>query len=125
LHLSFDNMSFTLPHVKAGRVRAIGVSSAKRSAVLPELPTIAEGGVAGFEVVSWTGVVAPAGVPQAIVETLNTMANKALASPAPKEKYAALGYEIAGGTPGQFADLVRKEAAKWADVAKRAGIKVD
>jgi tripartite-type tricarboxylate transporter receptor subunit TctC len=125
LQFSFDNMSFTLPHVKAGRVRAIGVSGPKRTAVIPELPTIAEGGVAGFEVVSWTGVVAPAGVPRAIVETLNTMANKALASAALKEKYTALGYEIAGGTPEQFAELVRKEAAKWAEVAKRAGMKVD
>ena len=125
LQFSFDNMSFTLPHVKAGRVRAIGVSGPKRTAVIPELPTIAEGGVAGFEMVSWTGVVAPAGVPRAIVETLNTTANKALASAALKEKYAALGYEIAGGTPEQFAELVRKEAAKWAEVAKRAGMKVD
>jgi tripartite-type tricarboxylate transporter receptor subunit TctC len=125
LHLSFDNMSSTVPHVKAGRVRPPGVTTPKRSPAMPEVPTIAEAGVAGFEVVSWTGVVVPAGVPKAIVDKLNAAANKALASPALREKYTGLGYEIAGGTPEQFTDLVRRETAKWAEVVKRAGMKAE
>jgi tripartite-type tricarboxylate transporter receptor subunit TctC len=125
LHLSFDNMSSTVPHVKAGRVRALGVTTPKRSPAMPDVPTVAEAGVAGFEVVSWTGVVVPAGVPKAIVDKLNTAANRALATPTLREKYAALGYEIAGGTSEQFADLVHRETAKWAEVVKRAGMKAE
>lgn len=125
LQVSFDNMSFSVPHVRAGRVRALGVTTPKRSPAMPELPTLAEAGVPGFEVVSWTGMVAPAGVPKAIVDHLNAAANKALATPALREKYAALGYEIAGGTPEQFTDLVRRETAKWAEVVKRAGMKAE
>jgi tripartite-type tricarboxylate transporter receptor subunit TctC len=125
LQLLIENMSLMLPHVKAGRVRGIGVSGPKRSSAIPELPTVAEAGVAGFEVVAWSGVVVPVGVPRAIVDKLNVVVNAALAGPDLREKYAALGYELVGGTPEQFTEHVRKETAKWADVVKRAGVTVD
>jgi tripartite-type tricarboxylate transporter receptor subunit TctC len=125
VQLTIANMVAILPHVKAGRVRGLGVTSLKRSTTIRELPTVAEAGVPGFEVTFWSGVVVPAGVPKTIVARLNAEINKALASPTLKEKYAAMGYELVGGTPEQFDVFVRKEAAKWADVVKRSGAKVD
>jgi tripartite-type tricarboxylate transporter receptor subunit TctC len=124
LQLAFDTMPSILPHVKAGRLRGLGVTSIKRSPAIPELPAISQA-VPGFEVTSWGGVVVPAGVPQAIVARLNAEINKALASPVLKEKLMGLGYDVVGGTPEQFDVFVKKEAAKWADVVKRSGAKVD
>jgi len=124
LPLMFNNMGPMLPHVKAGRIRGLGVTSLKRSPAIPELPAIAEM-VPGFEVTVWGGVVVPVGVPKAIVARLNAAINQALASPALKEKYAAIGYELVGGTSAQFDAFVKKEIAKWADVIKRSGVKVD
>jgi len=121
----FDNLASMGPHVRAGRVRALGVTSLKRTPAFPELPTISEAGIPGFEVTTWSGVVVPAGVPKALVARLNAEINKALASPMAKEKLAGSGYELVGGTPEQFTELVRRETAKWADVIKRTGAKVD
>ena len=121
----FDNLASMLPHVRAGRVRALGVTSVKRSPAIPELPTISEAGVLGFEITTWSGVIVPAGVPNAIVAKLNTEINKALASTRVKELLAGNGYELVGGTPEQFAEFVKKEIAKWADVVKRTGAKDD
>ena len=101
------------------------MSGPKRSAALPELPTIAEAGVPGYEATTWTGIVAPAGVPKAIVAKLNAEINQAVATPALKEKFAAIGSESAGGTPEQFGELIRKDSAKWAEVVQRSGAKVD
>lgn len=125
VHVLFDNYGSIVPHVKAGRVRGLGVTGKKRSAALPELPTIDEAGVPGFELIAWGGVVVPVGVPGALVTRLNAEINRALASPSLKEKVSAFGYEVAGGTPAYFAEHVRKESAKWADVIKRSGTKVD
>ncbi|MBI3918303.1 MAG: tripartite tricarboxylate transporter substrate binding protein [Betaproteobacteria bacterium] len=125
VHLMFDNIQSIGPHVKAARVKGLGVISAKRSPVFPELPTIAEAGVPGFEVTAWGGIVVPAGVSKAIVARLNAEFNKALASPTVREKFAALDIQPVGGTPERFAALIRSETVKWADVVKRAGVKVD
>ena len=125
LPMMFENMSAILPHVKAGRVRGLAVTSAKRAPAIPELPTVAEAGVRDFEVVAWSGLVVPAGVKNNVVDKLNTVTNAALVSPELREKYAGLGYEVVGGTSKQFAEHVRKEAAKWADVVKRANVTVD
>jgi tripartite-type tricarboxylate transporter receptor subunit TctC len=125
IQLTFDNLASMLPHVRAGRVRALGVTSLKRSPAIPELPTISEAGVPGFEVTTWSGVVVPAGVPKALIARLNAEINKALASPMAREKLAGSGYELVGGTPEQFTELVRRETAKWADVIKRTGAKLD
>jgi tripartite-type tricarboxylate transporter receptor subunit TctC len=124
VHLTFNNVGLILPHVKAGRIRGLGVTGLKRLPAAPELPTIAEA-VPGFEVTAWAGVVAPIGVPKAIVARLSAEINKALASPVLKEKYAALGYDLVGGTPGEFDAFARKEVAKWAEVIKRSGAKID
>jgi tripartite-type tricarboxylate transporter receptor subunit TctC len=125
IHLTFDNMASMLPHVKAGRIRALGVTSLKRSPAIPELPTISEAGVPGYEVTTWSGVVVPAGVPKAIVAKLNVEVNKALVSQSAKDRLGGSGYDLVGGTSEQFAALVKKEMAKWADVVKRTGAKLD
>ncbi len=125
VHLIFDNLGSILPHVKAGRVRGLGVTGVKRSPAVPDLPTIIEAGVPGFEVIAWVGVVVPNGVPKAIVAKLNAEISKALASPTLMEKYASLGYELAGGTPEQFDAFVKSEIARWAEVVKRSGAKID
>ncbi len=125
VELLMESLNSITPHAKAGRVRALGVSGAKRSPTLPDVPTIAEAGVPGFEATTWNGIVAPAGVPKAIVARLNTEINQALASPALRDKLAAIGAEPAGGTSEHFADLIRSEYRKWGDVVKRSGAKVD
>jgi len=121
----FDNMASILPHVKAGRVRGLGVTSPKRSSAIPELPTISEAGVPGYEVVPWAGVVLPAGVPRPVVARLSQEINRALAVPQFREKMAGLGYELVGGTPEQFAAHMHRETVKWADIIKRSGAKAD
>jgi len=125
VHVVFDNLASMLPHVRGGRVRALGVTSIKRSPAAPELPTISEAGVPGFEVSTWSGVLVPAGVPRNIIASLNAEVNKALVSTAAKERLGASGYELVGGSPEQFAELVRKETAKWGEVVRRTGAKID
>ena len=125
VQLMLENIAALLPHVKAGRVRGLAVTSAARSRAAPELPTIDESGIAGFEMTAWSGVIAPAGVPAAVVARLNTEFNKALALPAVREKLIAMGLEATGGTPEQFEQHVKREVAKWADVVKRSGIKLE
>ena len=125
VHLMLENIAALLPHVKAGRVRGLAVTSAARSRAAPELPTIDESGIAGFEMTAWSGVIAPAGVPAAVVARLNTEFNRALALPAVREKLIAMGLEATGGTPEQFEQHVKREVAKWADVVKRSGIKLE
>lgn len=125
VHVTFDNLASMTPHVKAGRVRALGVTSLKRTPALPDLPTISEAGVPGFEVTTWSGVVAPAAVPRGIVQRLNAEINKALVSQAVQERLGGAGYDLVGGTSADFAALVKKEMQKWRDVIKRTGAKPD
>ena len=125
VQLTFDNLASMTPHVKSGRVRALGVTGLKRAPAVPDLPTIAEAGVPGFEVVTWSGVIVPAGVPKTIVERLNAEVNTALASASAKEKLGSLGYDLVGGSTEQFTKLVKSEIAKWADVVKRTGARLD
>jgi len=121
-------MFITIPpaiaHVKAGRLRALAVSGVRRSPILPEVPTVAETGIKGFQVYEWQGVVAPAGTPKEIVARLNAEFNRALTAPDVKERIAGLGAEIAGGTPEQLTDHVKSEIALWTRVLKSAG-KID
>ena len=107
IQLTFDNLASMLPHVKAGRVRALGVTGLRRSPALPDLPTIAEAGVPGYEVTTWSGVIVPAGVPKAIGARLNAEINKALVAQTAKELLAGSGYELVGGTPEQFDAFLR------------------
>ena len=125
VQLMMEGLNSITPHAKAGRVRALGVSGAKRSEALPDVPTIAEAGVAGYEATTWNGIVAPAGVPKDVVAKLNAEINKALASPALRERFAAIGAEPSPTTPGEFGALIAREDEKWRDVVKRSGAKVD
>ena len=125
VHLTFDNLASMTPHVKSGRVRALGVTGLRRSPVFPDLPTISEAGVAGYEVITWSGVVVPGGVPKPLVARLNTEVNKALESASAKEKLGAIGYDLVGGSQEAFAKLVYREIDKWAEVVKRTGAKLD
>jgi tripartite-type tricarboxylate transporter receptor subunit TctC len=114
-----------LPQIKAGKVRALAVTSGKRSAVAPNLPTVAEAGFPGFEVVGWFGWLAPAGTPRAIVERLNREMVKILQQPDMKDRLVGLGADPAPGTPQEFGAFIRSEHDKWAQVIRRAGIKLD
>ena len=125
IHLMFDNVQSIGPHVRGGRVRGLAVSSAKRSSSYPELPTVAESGVPNFEVVPWSGMVAPGGMSKSIVNRLNAEVNKALATSTVKEKFSVLGNVPAGGTPEEFAAHIKREVIKWTAVIKDAGIKAD
>jgi len=111
--------------VKAGRVRAIAVTGAKRALGMPELPTIAESGVSGYEATSWNGMLAPAGTPPEIVKRLNGEFNRIIAEPEMRKRMLDNGYEPVGGTPERFGQLIRAEIAKWAPVVQAAGVKVD
>jgi tripartite-type tricarboxylate transporter receptor subunit TctC len=123
IHIVCDNMGSIMPHVKSGRMRGLGVTSPKRSPAMPELPTVAESGLPGYEITPWSGYVVPKKTSSDIVKRLNTEFNKALVSPVITERMAAIGSVPVGGTPEQFGEHVRKETAKWAEVIKAAGIK--
>lgn len=125
IQLLFDNINSLGQHAKAGRLRPLGVTSLDRTSAFPDLPTLSEAGVPGFEVIPWAGFVAASGVSKAIVTRLNVELNKALGTPEVRTKLIEMGLEPKGGTPEQFADHVRSELAKWSDVAKRAKIRVD
>ena len=125
VHLMFDNISSIGAHARAGRVRGIAVSGPRRSPLFPDLPTLHEAGVKGYETVAWGGVIAPANLPRDIVTRLHAEIRKALASPFVLERFKQLDTEADGGTPEEFLALVRSEAPKWADVVRRSGAKVD
>lgn len=123
LQLIFDNTSSIAPHINAGQARALAVTSAKRSAVLPDLPTLDEAGVKGYDLVVWSGLIAPASTPAATLEHLNAAVNQVLQKRDVRERLALLGLEIVGGGSQQFAQLITNESKKWAGVARLAGIR--
>jgi tripartite-type tricarboxylate transporter receptor subunit TctC len=113
------------PQVQAGKLRALAVTSAKRFALLPDLPTIAESGYPGFDALAWNGVLVPAATPKAIVQRLNTEINAVLRDPDVVQKMHASGFALVGGTPEEFAALIRAESEKWAPVIRKAGVKIE
>ena len=123
--MTFDNITTAWTLAKAGKLRALAVTTAKRSSIAPDVPTLAESGLPGFEVGSWQGVFAPAGTPPAIVKRLNAEIVKALNLPDVREKLGALGAEIVADSPEEFSALVKSEVVKWSDVVKKSGAKVD
>jgi len=125
VQLMLESTNSITPYAKAGRVRGLAVSGPKRSEALPDIPTIAEAGVPGYEATTWTGLVAPVGLPKPIVTRLNAEVQAMAASPAFREKVMAIGSEPMSGSPEQFAKFIRAESAKWADVIKRSGAKID
>ena len=125
VQMMFSNLLTSMPHVRAGKLRAIGISSAKRSPQAPELPTIAESGLPGFSAVPWYGVLGPAGLSRPIVGRLNTEIARALALPDMNERFVAQGIDLQSSTPEHFAALIKSELVKWRKVVRDAGAKVD
>jgi tripartite-type tricarboxylate transporter receptor subunit TctC len=125
VHLMFESLNSIAPHAKSGTVRPIAVSGARRSPGFPDLPTVAEAGVPGYEAPTWSGVIAPAGVPRPIIDRLNAGINKAIGSQTFRDRFASIGDEPAGGSPEEFAEVIRTDSAKWGDVIRRAGARLD
>ena len=123
--MMFDNMPSSLPLVKEGKLRAIGVTSAKRSAAAPDIPTIAEQGLPGFEAVSWFALFGPANMPKAVTDKLSAEVGKIMKSPEVSKKLLDIGLEPAPGTPAELAAYQQKEITKWAKVVKDSGATVD
>ncbi len=123
--LIFGSVSTTLQFIKSGRLRGLAVTTARRISALPELPTVAEAGVPGYEVVLWHGLVAPKGVPRPIVDRLNREANQVLKAKEMEDLLATDGVAPAGGTPEQFRALIKADIERWRRVVKQANIKVD
>jgi tripartite-type tricarboxylate transporter receptor subunit TctC len=121
----FATSASAIPYVKAGRLRALAVTTAQRSPSLPDLPTVAEAGVPGFESITWHGVVVPSATPAGVVAKLNADINAALREPDLRARLAALGVEIAGGTPQEFAAYIASEIPKWTKVVKDSGARVE
>ncbi|MEK7231565.1 MAG: tripartite tricarboxylate transporter substrate binding protein [Pseudomonadota bacterium] len=125
VQLYFATISTALPHVKAGRLRALAVTSARRSTAAPEFPTVAESGVAGYEHTSWVGLLAPAKTPRPVISRLNAESVRIVNAPQVKTLMLRDGLESVGGTPEEFAAIIKAEVAKWMKLAKVAGIKAD
>ena len=125
VNILFDNTPNVLPHIRAGKLRALGVTTAKRSSFTPELPTVAESGVPGYEVTAWFGLVAPANTPRDIVAKLNAEVNRVLALPDTKDRFQKAGVEPTGGSTEDFARFIRGEVDKWGKVVRDASIRAD
>jgi tripartite-type tricarboxylate transporter receptor subunit TctC len=125
VQLMFESLNSITPFARSGAVRALAVSGDHRSPAFPDLPTIAEAGVAGYSAPTWAGVITPMGVPRPIVDQLNAAINRALRSEGMRQFYANVGDEPAGGTPEEFAALIAADSQKWGEVIKRAGIRLE
>jgi tripartite-type tricarboxylate transporter receptor subunit TctC len=125
VQLVFGAVPVTLPHVKAGRLRALAVTTDKRIAAAPDLPTVAESGYPGYEVTNWHGLVGPKGLPRDIVERLNREIGEVVKGPEMKKSLEADGLEPAGGSSARFAEILKNEMARWGKVVQQAGIKID
>lgn len=123
--MAFDSVTATTPWVRSGKLRAMGVASATRASAAPEIPTLADEGGPAFELNSWYGIMAPAGVPPEIVAKINAEVKKALADPEVRKTYATLGFDIVGNSPAEFGQQIKEDTAKWAKVVKEANIRAD
>ncbi|MBR0652418.1 tripartite tricarboxylate transporter substrate binding protein [Roseomonas terrae] len=125
LTMMFDTTPTALPHIRDGRVRTIAVSSARRDPALPDIPTIAETGVAGYEAIGWYGVFGPTGIPAPVIERLNREITGLLSRPEFRAKLTAQGVEAMGGTAAEFTAMVAEDRQRWAEVIRRGNIRVD
>ena len=123
--MMFDNVPPLLPHVRAGKIQALAVTSLARIAVLPDVPTLHELGLKDFDAVGWNGLLAPAGTPRDIVARLNTEVVRVLRIPEVRDQLTSQGADIVGNSPEQFAAWIRAEVKKWAEVVKVSGAKID
>ena len=118
-----SSMANIVPHLQSGRLRPLGVTTTKRVETLPDVPTIAEAGLPGYESVQWSGLLAPAGTPREIIALLNKEAVSIITSPEGRARLAKIGTEVVGSAPEEFSAFIRSETVKWAKVAQAAGIK--
>ena len=125
VNIMFDNLPSSMPHIKSGKLRAIATTGTARSNVLPDLPTVAETGVPGFEITAWFGLLAPAKTPRAIIDRLNLEVTKILNLPDVKARFIAQGAEPTPGTPQQFGQFVKDKTAQWAPIVKASGAQID
>lgn len=125
VHLAFARIPVALPHVSAGRLRMLAVTGARRSALLPDVPTIAESGLKGYDVTAWFGVLLPRGTPSAIVDAVHDVMVKALQDDSVRERLLRQDFELAPSTPAQFAELIRTDTAKWAKIIRMTGIRAN
>jgi tripartite-type tricarboxylate transporter receptor subunit TctC len=119
----FDNVMTAKPHMDSGRLKGIAISSRERSSIVPDIPTVSESGLPGFDSTNWFGVFGPAGLPKAIVDRVDAELNRILSDPAIKERFHTLGFEITGGHPADLAKIMRSEAEKWSKVIRDANVK--
>ena len=125
VNMMFDNIPSSLPHIRAGKLHALGVTGPKRSPLLPDVPTIAEAGVPGYESYVWFGIVAPAGTPHEIIAKLHAELAKAAVTPSFHDRLTEQGYDVLSSTPEQMAGSIRNEIAKWGKIVKASGARVD
>ncbi len=125
VNMMFDNIPSSITHIRSGKLRALATTGAQRAASLPDLPTIAESGVPGYESTAWFGIAVPAGTPKEIVARLNADGQKATKSPEFVKRMTDLGYEIVGGTPEQMASMIQDEYKRWGPIVNASGAKVD
>jgi tripartite-type tricarboxylate transporter receptor subunit TctC len=122
--LTMDNIPPYLPQVKAGKLRALAVSPAKRTPAAPELPTVAEAGVPGYDSGAWFGLVAPAGTPKAVIDKLAVETQRILKLPDVRERIGSLGAEVVGNSPAEFDAFIKSEMTKWTKVIKEANVEL-
>ncbi len=125
IEVALTSVASTLPHIRSGKLRVLAVTSAKRFPSAPELPTVSESGVPGYDATSWYGLMAPAGTPRDILSRLNTEAVKIMRQPQMREKFIASGVDPLGSTPEQFGEFIRSEIEKWGKVVKATGMKLE
>jgi tripartite-type tricarboxylate transporter receptor subunit TctC len=125
VNLSMANLTTALPHLRAGRLRGLAIGTSARSPLLPDMPTIAEAGVAGYEANNWNGIVVPRATPPRVVDALHAAIDAVLREPATRERIAAAGLDVVNDTPPQFARYLRSEGTKWGKVVKEAGIRAE
>ena len=125
VHLVFIGIPAAAPHIKAGKLRALALVAPRRSAALPDVPTVAEAGLPDFEVTTWYGILAPAGTPRSVIERLNGELLKIMHAPELREKLAATGTDPLTSTPEEFAAYIKREITKWGEVIRKAGVKAD
>ncbi len=125
VQIMFDNVPSALPHVRSGRLKALATTGAKRAPALPDLPTVAEAGVPGYESGVWFGLVVPAGTPKDVIDKLNADTRKAMALPEFQKRMADLGYELLGGSPAEMGEMIQAELKRWGPVVKASGAKAE